>query len=97
MCSKMITEKIWRAPFTKKKSKNWDIRRCIALKQCSNIVGEWADKPLLFPSGEKLTPVSKRGEVQRKKIGRHYAVPTRPKGGKVRPTQKGVDNSIQKL
>ena len=30
-----------------------------------------------------------------KKIGRHYAVPTSTKGGKVRPTQKGVDNSIQ--
>ena len=29
--------------FTKKKSKRWEIRRCIALKQCLNIVREWAD------------------------------------------------------
>ena len=43
MCSKRITEMNWGAPFTKKKSKKWEIKRCIALKQCSNFVGEWAD------------------------------------------------------
>ena len=86
----MITEKIWGAPLTKKKSKKWDISRCIAFKQCSNIVGEWADKPVLFPLVENLYACVKtwRGSA-RKKMGGIMLCRLAPKEEKSGQHRKG--------
>lgn len=50
---------------------------------------------MLFPLGENLyaSVKTRRGSV--KIHGRHYAVPTSTKGGKVKPTQKGVAMSLK--
>ena len=52
-------------------------------------------KPMLFPLGENLYASVKTWRGSVKIHGRHYAVPTSTKGGKVKPTQKGVAMSLK--
>ena len=52
-------------------------------------------KPMLFPLGENLYAYVKKRRGSVKIYVRHYAVPTSTKGGKVKPTQKGVAMSLK--